>query len=333
MTGLAWPLAAPHGAKLAPADGETAAVARAVLHGLGRRQKALPPWLLYDREGSRLFEEITLLPEYYPTRVERSIFEGQGANIVRAARGGEDLVVLELGAGTAEKTRVLLAALVAAQGSCTYVPIDVSTSALDLAARAVRRELPEVSVRPVVGTNEEAAPHIEAQRGRKVVLFIGSSIGNYDLDAAVALLSRIRASLSAGDSLLLGTDLRKDEATLIAAYDDAAGVTAEFNRNVLRRLNRELGADFDLSRFRHVARWNEAASSVEMHLESKVDHTVRVAALDREWAFRRGETIHTESSMKYDDASVDWLLTRSGFTQKTSYEDERRRFAVHLARV
>jgi uncharacterized SAM-dependent methyltransferase len=190
-----------------------------------------------------------------------------------------------------------------------------------------------VSVRPLVGTSETSGGHLEAIRSRKLVLFIGSSIGNYDLDAAVALLSRVRASLSPGDGLLLGTDLRKDRATLLAAYDDAAGVTAEFNRNVLRRLNRELGADFDLSRFRHVARWNEATSSVEMHLECLSDHAVRIGALDRTWTFRQSETIHTESSMKYDAASVRSLLVRSGFSPCRTYEDDRQWFAVSLARV
>jgi dimethylhistidine N-methyltransferase len=319
--------------RLAALDVETSGVARAVVRGFDQPQKTLPPWLFYDREGSRLFERITELPEYYPTRVERSIFVRHGEAIVRDARGDQALTMVELGAGTASKTRVLLAALSASQGRCEYVPIDVSRSALEEAARSIERELPNVRVRPQVGTSETSGAHIEAVRGRKLVLFIGSSIGNYDVEAAVTLLSGVRAALSPGDGLLLGTDLRKDRATLLAAYDDAAGVTAEFNRNVLVRLRRELGADFDLAHFRHVARWNEATSSIEMHLESTIDQTVRVAALDRSWRFRRGETIHTESSMKYDIASVRTLLRRAGFALEKTYEDERRWFGVHLAKV
>ena len=312
--------------------GAMSEVASAFLHGFDRRQKTLPPWLFYDAEGSRLFELITELPEYYPTRVERSIFERHGECIVRDARADQPLTIVELGAGTATKTRVLLAALVKAQGACDYVPIDVSQTALDRAAAEIRRELPQVRVRPIVGTSESAEPQIRAQKGRKLVLFIGSSIGNYELDAAASLLGRVRAALHAGDGLLLGTDLRKDTVTLLAAYDDAAGVTAAFNLNVLSRLNRELGADFDRARFRHAARWNESTSSVEMHLVSLVDQSVRVPALDRTWTFRVGESIHTESSMKYDGPMVNGLLRRAGFSPSHTYEDERRQFAVHLAK-
>jgi L-histidine Nalpha-methyltransferase len=312
---------------------ETSAVARAVMHGLDQRQKTLPPWLFYDVAGSRLFERITELPEYYPTRVERSIFERDGEAIVRDARGDEPLVIVELGAGTANKTRVLLAALVRAQGQCQYVPIDVSRSALDEAAATIAAELPQVRVRPIVGSSESAGPKIRAIEGRKLVLFIGSSIGNYETDAAVALLGRIRGALNPGDGLLLGTDLRKDTTTLIAAYDDAQGVTAAFNLNVLRRLNRELGADFDATRFRHVARWNESTSSIEMHLESLVAQTVHIDALDKTWAFRAAETIHTESSMKYDTPMVNVLLRRAGFSPCRIYQDDQRMFAVHLAKA
>jgi dimethylhistidine N-methyltransferase len=312
---------------------ESSPVARAVAWGLSRVHKELPPWLFYDREGSHLFEEITELPEYYPTRTERAIFETYADAIVREAAHGARFTMIELGAGTATKTRILLAAQVRAQGACEYIPVDVSPTALEIARREIAGVLPTVRVRPVVCTTEESPAEIRKVQGRKLVLFIGSSIGNYDEDAAVALLRGVRGALEQGDALLLGTDLRKDLATLLPAYDDARGVTAAFNRNVLVRINRELGANFDTSRFRHVARWNAIASRVEMHLESTVDQSVTIHALGMSVRFRAGETIHTESSVKYDLHMVDRVLGRAGFTRERTFEDERHWFAVHLART
>ncbi len=308
---------------------------REVASGLSRPSKALPPHLFYDEEGSRLYERITELPEYYPTRTERAILAQHADDIVaRASRGaGDELRVVELGAGTASKTRLLLSAVLSRQGRCLYMPIDVSASALDEAALRLSEELPEVEVRPMVGRHEEAFDAIRALGPRRLVLFIGSSIGNLTDDEAETFLRGVHGGLSTGGALLLGTDLRKSPDRLVAAYDDAAGVTAAFNKNVLTRINRELGGQFVLDTFRHVALWNEAASRVEMHLESTIAQDVRIESLALTVTFRRGERIHTESSAKYDQARVDRMLTRAGFATERTYTDADSLFAVHLARA
>jgi dimethylhistidine N-methyltransferase len=308
-------------------------VARAVAAGLAASPKRLPPWLFYDDEGSALFEAITELPEYYPTRTEREIFERSGDEIVVAALGAaEDATFVELGAGTATKTQVLLRAAVRLRGAAAYVPVDVSAAALEAARARLAVEEPAVSVDPWAITHDEALPRLRALPGRRVVLFIGSSIGNYEGDEAIELLAGVRRALGRRDVLVLGTDLRKDPAVLVPAYDDASGVTAAFNLNVLVRINRELGGNFDLDAFRHVALWNDERSRMEMHLESTRDQVVAIDALGARVRLRRGERIHTESSVKYDDAMVDALLGAAGFRRERTFLDDGARFAVHLAR-
>ncbi len=310
-----------------------ASISEAVREGLGGQTKSLPAWLLYDQAGSELFDQITRVPEYYPTRVERSIFTHYAPEMLRAAAGGQKLSLVELGAGTADKTRVLLAALVELQGRSLYVPVDVSVSALQAAEERIGAELPSVTVRSLVCATEQVPDALRAIEGRKLVLFIGSSIGNYDEESAVALLSGVAAALSAGDMLLLGTDLRKDLSVLLPAYNDAAGVTAAFNRNVLVRLNAELKADFDVARFEHSARWNEAQSRIEMHLQSTCVQDACIGALEMTVHFDEGESIHTESSVKYDSAMIDRMLERSGFALERTFTDPLDWFGVHLARV
>ena len=305
-------------------------VARAVLDGLRAAPKRLPPWLFYDAEGSRLFEQITELPEYYPTRAERDIFVQHGAAIMAAAQRGRDATIVELGAGTASKTQLLVRAAAAHRGHARFVPIDVSPTPLEL-ARARFTGDASVTVEPWVATHDEAMPRLAALPGPKVVLFVGSSIGNYEGDDAVTLLAGVRAALAPGDTLVLGTDLRKDPAVLVRAYDDAAGVTAAFDLNVLARINRELGGRFDLARFRHVALWNAAASRIEMHLESVGDQVVAIERLGVVVPFRAGERIHTESSVKYDLAMVDALLAAAGFQRARTWTDAGGRFAEHVA--
>lgn len=311
------------------------AMAEDVRRGLSSTPKSLPAYLFYDDEGSRLYEQITELDEYYPTRTERAILAQHAADIVRRVRldASEPLRIVELGAGTATKTTLLLEAVVAEQGECVFVPIDVSRAALDEAAERLARELPAVDVQPFVGQHEASFETIRALGPRRLVLFIGSSIGNFDDTAALALLGGVRESLKPGGALLLGTDLRKDPARLVAAYDDASGVTAAFNRNILRHINRELAAGFEPERFRHVAVWNDDASRVEMHLESREAHEVHIGAIDLVVRFGEGERIHTESSVKYDLPRVDALLGAAGFTRETTYTDDEQLFAVHLARV
>jgi dimethylhistidine N-methyltransferase len=310
-------------------------LAEAVRRGLTSSPKRLPPFLFYDERGSRLFDRITELPEYYLTRAELSIFEGAGDAIVdAAARLAEaPLAVLELGAGTASKTQVLLRALARRQGRTRFVPADVSPAALDDARGRLAREEPELDVQPRLGTHGEALAAARAWSDPLLVLFIGSSIGNYEDEDAIELLTGIRAVLGAKGSLLLGTDLKKSLDVLLPAYDDAQGITADFNKNVLARINRELGGRFDLECFRHVALWNEASSCIEMHLESTRAQRVPIEALGLEVAFTAGERIHTESSHKYDDARVERLLEAAGLVRCAAFRDEQRRFAVHLARA
>jgi len=307
-------------------------VAVEVLNGLTERPKTLSPWLFYDQKGSQLFEQITELPEYYVTRTERQILAEHAEEIVTAAAGGRDLSMIELGAGTATKTGLLLNAAVGLQGSVTYRPIDVSETALEEARTRLEAELPEVTVEPIVadyteGMRQNGASHT----GRKLVLYIGSSIGNFSPADALEVLRGVRAQLLPGDCLLLGTDMVKDVDTLLAAYDDAAGVTARFNKNILVRINRELDANFNPKLFRHRARWNQEHSRIEMHLESLLAQKIALRGLDTEVRFALGETIHTENSYKFTDERVVALLTRAGFKLRQQWSDPNHWFTVYLA--
>jgi dimethylhistidine N-methyltransferase len=311
-------------------------VADDVRRGLTARPKSLPPYLLYDDLGSSLYESITELPEYYLTRAERGILRARASDIVaRVAQRSprSPLGVVELGAGSASKTELVLRAVLDRQAGCVYVPIDVSRAAIDGVKRRLRVELPRVTVRPLTMTHDEAIRTLAAIRGPQLVLFIGSSIGNLDDPEAEALLRALGRTLGAGTSLLLGTDLRKSPDVLLPAYDDSAGVTAAFDKNVLARINRELGGHFDVDLFRHVARWNEVASRIEMHLESARSQDVAIDALGLRVHFDEGETIHTESSIKYDLARAEQILVQGGFALETTYFDEESTFAIHLARV
>ena len=313
-------------------------LAATVVEGLTNRPKRLPAWLFYDAAGSQLFEEITGLPEYYLTRTERSIFAEHGHEIIARAAGDAGLRIAELGAGSAEKTRLLLAAAIATQKSIVYEPIDVSSSALDGARACIEREIPGVTVAPRVmdytqgdGSRLHFAP--TGPRERRLVLYIGSSIGNFEPADALRLLCRVRAALRHGDSFLLGVDLVKSVNTLLDAYDDAAGVTAAFNRNVLVRLNRELDGNFDLDAFSHGVMWNPMMSRIEMHLVSRVSQQVSIGALDLTVDFACGESIHTENSYKYRSGQAEALLSQAGFTPAATWTDPRGWFAVCLARV
>jgi L-histidine Nalpha-methyltransferase len=309
-------------------------IALEVGNGLTERPKTLSPWLFYDQAGSLLFEEITELPEYYVTRTERQILTMHAEEIVSAAAGGRDLSVIELGAGTATKTGLLLNAAVGLQGAVTYYPIDVSESALAEAQTRLEAELPDVTVKPIVADYTEGMRQNGASlAGRRLVLYIGSSIGNFSPADAVEVLRGVRAQLLPGDCLLLGTDMVKDTQMLLAAYDDAAGVTARFNLNLLARINRELDAEFSLPLFRHQARWNEQQSRIEMHLESLVAQRVAIRALDMEVRFKSGETIHTENSYKFTDQKVEALLSRAGFRLRQQWADANQWFTVYLAAV
>jgi dimethylhistidine N-methyltransferase len=312
---------------------ELAAVS-AVRTGLTAPRKTLPPWLFYDEAGSLLFDRITELPEYYLTRTERSILTAHAAEMITLAAGERRLRIAELGAGSAGKTRLLLAAAAARQGQVLYEPVDVSPSALEAAKERIEAELPTVRVAPQVEDYTRSLalqPHDGEER--RLLLYIGSSIGNFDRAEARALLGKLRAALAPGDSLLLGVDLVKDASILLPAYDDAGGVTAAFNRNILTRLNRELDADFDLAAFEHRALWNETESRMEMHLVSRAWQAVRVGALDLTVYFDSGESIHTENSCKYRPGEAEAMLIAAGFEPARCWSDAQGWFAVILGKA
>jgi len=309
-------------------------VAQAVRDGLASHPKRLPPWLFYDEAGSRLFDQITELPEYYLTRTERAILEANAGAIIARAAAGERLRIAELGAGSADKTRLLLAAAVRRQGAVVYEPVDVSETALAAASERIERELPKVQVAPLhVDYTVDLGLMPAAPGERRLVLYIGSSIGNFEPEEAEKVLRQVHAGLQPGDTLLLGVDLVKEIRVLLAAYDDGAGITAAFNRNVLTRLNRELGADFNASAFVHRAVWNAEASRMEMYLESRTAQTVRLAAFDLTVQFGPGERIHTENSYKYKPGQAEALMARAGFEALETWTDRREWFAVCLGRV
>jgi len=307
-------------------------VAADVRDGLRASPKHLPSRLFYDAVGSALFEQITALPEYYLTRTELALFEAHAPEMM--AQAGEELVVVELGAGSGMKTQVLLRALLERQSQVTYFPVDVSRAALQMARTTLLGAFPRgLEVLPLEGRYRRALEGLKSRPGRKLVLWIGSSVGNFEPAGAVALLRDVRAELVPGDALLLGTDLRKDPSILVPAYDDAQGITRRFNLNLLERINRELGGDFRLDRFAHLAVWNDTESRMESYLESLEEQTVQVPALGLEVRFAQGERIHTEYSYKYTNESVDQLLSQSRLVRERTWTDERGWFAEHLVRV
>jgi L-histidine N-alpha-methyltransferase len=307
-----------------PEDATEAALRADVLHGLTRTPKTLPPKWFYDAHGSELFEKITELPEYYPTRAEREILSARAGEIA-AATGAR--TVVELGSGSSEKTRHLLDAL---PGLHTYVPVDVSESALSLAGRALAAERPDLGVHALIA-DFTAGLTLPDTPGPRLVAFLGGTIGNLLPDERAAFLSSVRSLLAPGDTLLLGTDLVKDPAVLVAAYDDAAGVTADFNKNVLSVVNRELGADFDLDGFEHVALWDAANEWIEMRLRSRTAQTVKIPALELAVDFEDGEELRTEISAKFRKERVRDDLAAAGLELAHWWTDEEGRFALSLS--
>jgi L-histidine Nalpha-methyltransferase len=297
-----------------------------VREGLMRRPRELSPKYFYDERGSRLFEEITQLPEYYLTRAERDILVARASEIVELT-GARTLV--ELGAGSAAKTRILLAAMHERSEHVTYVPIDVSEEFLDQTRDALERELPWLDVEPVAADMSDAIDVPSGVDTPVLFAFLGSTIGNFDAPSAIALLRRIAGHLRPADHLLLGTDLRKDPRILNAAYNDAAGVTAEFNRNMLRVLNTELGADFDPDAFAHRAFYNEAWHRIEMHLDAIGMQTIHIPCLPT-ITLADGEGIRTELSYKYDRAAVDALAMAASLSVSRWFVDAESRFALSI---
>jgi L-histidine N-alpha-methyltransferase len=301
------------------------ALAVDVRRGLTRVPRTLPPKYFYDAAGSALFDRITRLPEYYPTRAERSIVQARGGPLMRAL-APEDIV--EIGAGTATKIRPLLRASPAAR---RYVPVDVDEHTMIEAARMLVRAFPALSVHGVVGDFERDLGAVPPPSGRRLVAFFGSTLGNLEPAERLKMLGAIRALLPADGRLLLGIDLMKDVSILHAAYDDAAGVTAAFNRNVLRVLNRELDADFVPEEFRHVARVNVDKARVEMHLVADRPQRVRVRALDLDLDFAAGDDIWTENSYKFTRPSAEAMLADAGLAIERWLTDPADRFALVVA--
>jgi L-histidine N-alpha-methyltransferase len=300
---------------------------RDVRAGLSAEEKWLPPKWFYDARGSELFEEITRLPEYYPTRAERAVLV-ERADEIAALTGAKTLI--ELGSGSSEKTRLLLDACTRRGGLGTFVPLDVSVSALRGSTAQIAADYPGLRVRGIVGDFTRQLDRLPTG-GRRLVAFLGGTIGNLLPAERADFLADMRAALESGDWLLLGTDLVKDPSVIVPAYDDAAGVTAEFNRNVLRVINRELGADFDPEAFAHVARWDPEREWVEMRL--RAEHPMRVRVLDLSVEFAAGEELRTEVSAKFRPQGVAAELAAAGFDVQEFWTDPEGLFGVSLARA
>lgn len=297
--------------------------------GLTSSPKSLPPRWFYDEVGSELFEQITELPEYYPTRAERAVLAEHADDLARIT-GAQ--TVVELGSGSSDKTRLILDALHEQGTLAKFVPLDVSESALRAAATSINADYPDLDVHAIVGDFTRHLDQIPTDDGR-LVAFLGGTIGNLEPAERAEFLSGLRGALEPGEWLLLGTDLVKDPRTLVAAYDDAAGVTAAFNRNVLQVLNRELRADFDPSAFSHVALWDAEQEWIEMRLRADRDMSVHIAELDLILSFAEGEEMRTEVSAKFRRSRVDAELIAAGFEPRHFWTDAGNRFAVSLAQV
>ncbi|MGY1619209.1 L-histidine N(alpha)-methyltransferase [Geodermatophilus sp. SYSU D00691] len=308
-------------------DDAAAALRGDALAGLTATPKTLPPRWFYDERGSELFDAITRLPEYYPTRAERAILEARAGEIATAS--GADVLV-ELGSGTSEKTRLLLTALREAGTLRRFVPFDVDPSVLQAAGAALAQEYPGLELEGVVGDFTRHLGELP-RSGRRLVAFLGSTIGNLEPAERRAFLAELASTLHPGDAFLLGTDLVKDAGRLVRAYEDAAGVTAEFNRNVLAVLDRELKADFDPDAFTHVALWDAEREWIEMRLRSTRDQVVTVAELDLEVPFAAGEELRTEISAKFRREGVERELAAAGLTVTHWWTDPVGDFGLSLS--
>ena len=298
----------------------------AVLFGLSQKQKTVPSRFFYDSAGSELFERITELPEYYPTRAEIALLKACGRDIAGLLPSGA--AVVEFGSGSSRKTELLLSAL---DRPAAYIPIEISAAALYPAARRIARAFPGLGVHPVLGGFHDLdSMKLPLQDHFCIGFFPGSTIGNFTHTEAVLFLRSVRRLLGKNAALLIGADLEKPLDILLPAYNDAAGVTAAFNLNLLARINRELSGTFDLAAFEHVAIYNERKERIEMHLRSAYTQCASVAG--RTFTFEAGETIHTENSHKYSLASFRWITARGGWETLKSFAGEDRLFSLHLLR-
>ena len=312
-----------------PAASRQAAFARDVAAGLAATPKRLSCCYFYDQEGSRLFEAICELPEYYLTRAEAAILKSCSAEI--AGLFPAETLIVELGSGNSAKTRLLLEAFLRTRPRQHYVPVDICRTVLEDTALELLRAYPTLDMTAVAAEYDEALRQIPSSGAQaKLVLWLGSNVGNFDRPDAAAFLRRVRAGLTAADRLLVGIDLRKERAVLEPAYDDAQGVTAAFNLNLLNRINAELDANFDLSAFRHRAVYNEEAGRVEMYLVSRRAQRVAIRKLEKTIEFRADEAIHTENSYKYSRAEIEALAAAAGLTTQQRWLDREGRFSLNL---
>ena len=313
-------------------EAQAADFAADVRSGLLSSPKSLPCRWFYDAEGARLFEEICELPEYDVTRTEQAILEAHKSEIAAGVPAGTALV--ELGSGNSQKTRLLIEEFLRRRGRLAYVPIDISRPTLEVAGKDLVARYPTLEVRAIAAEYRDGLRRLGdfGRPGARLVLWLGSNVGNFDRAGAARFLSELGLAFGPSDALLIGFDLRKDARTLVAAYDDAQGVTARFNLNLLARINRELGGGFDLGAFRHLATYDEALGRVQMHLVSTRRQTVPIRDLGLSVDFAAGERIHTEDSWKYSPEEIDALARVSGFKIISQWTDSRSRFAETLLR-
>jgi dimethylhistidine N-methyltransferase len=305
--------------------------ARDVAAGLDAAPRHLPCRYFYDREGSLLFEEICALPEYYLTRAERQILAERSAEIAAQFSGPASLV--ELGSGSASKTRLLIEGFLARHGALRYVPVDISRAILEESSRALLRDYPALEILAVAADYHVGLRHLAAERDRpKLVLWLGSNVGNLDRPDAVGFLRQVRETMGPDDRLLIGIDRRKAPAIIEAAYNDGRGITARFNKNILGRINRDLGGHFNLTRWEHRATYDRETGCVGIYVVSAHSQTVAIDRLEREFEFAAGEAVHTENSYKYSLAEIDALATAAGFTVERQWFDRDRLFSENLMR-
>lgn len=306
-----------------------AGLADDVRNGLMAHPKRFLPKYFYDELGSQLFEAICLLPEYYLTRAENEILEHYADEIAASVEGQKTLV--EMGSGSASKTRLVIEALLREQSELLFMPVDISATALESSSRILLQSYPRLRIEAYAADYFAGLAELgKKTRGRTLALFLGSNISNFDEEEAVRFLKAMRSVLCRGDALLLGADLKKDKAVLEAAYNDALGVTSAFNLNVLARINRELGGTFDLRAFKHYAFYNDDAGRIEIYIQSLIEQRVKIEKLDIEVEFSAGELIHTENSYKYDNSRIDRLAVSTGFQRTRTWLDSDKRFSSNL---
>lgn len=306
-----------------------AGLAEDVRTGLTAEPKRFLPKYFYDELGSQLFEAICLLPEYYLTRAENEILQRYADEIAAAVAGQKTLV--EMGSGSASKTRLVIEALLREQAELLFIPVDISATALESSSRILLQSYPRLRIEAYAADYFAGMAELASKpRGRTLALFLGSNISNFDSDEAVRFLKAMRGVLQKGDALLLGADLKKDPQILEAAYNDALGVTSAFNLNVLARINRELGGNFELRAFKHHAYYNESMGRIEIYIQSLMNQSVSIQKLNLEVEFSVGELIHTENSYKYDEAGIDRLASTTGFERVKTWLDSQERFSSNL---